>query len=204
MYRHVVSRTKILIVYIVGAAVTVALFVLIIGFRNDTALVGALTAAGTVAAAAFAAFAAMGSVRAAAESSAAARRSRETLARTMRPQILPSVSREGGQLLGRVQCGADRGAVEVNVAWILKNGSHVTDRSPRLEAWRVNVPNGAESSMTSDLGLPDSVNESEVISMVWIEYWDDRRLGHWRDTWQIDTEPHRQNIFVQLESALVD
>jgi hypothetical protein len=45
----------------------VVLFVVFIGFKDDTALVAALSAAGTVAAGAFAAVAAVGSMRAAAE-----------------------------------------------------------------------------------------------------------------------------------------
>jgi hypothetical protein len=108
-----VSGPQRLIVYaltVLGLVALVALVAVFIGFKSDTALVGALEAAGAVSAAGFAALAVLGSMRAAAESNATAKRSREALARTMRPRIHRSLSRENGTVLGKVQCSAARAA----------------------------------------------------------------------------------------------
>lgn len=59
-----------------------------------------------MAAAVFAAVAAFGSVRAADESSAAARRAHEAVARSAQPRLLPSISVDGDRLLGTVSCGS--------------------------------------------------------------------------------------------------
>ena len=101
-----VSRNRAFLNYLLIVAATATLFVVIIAVREHTALVSALSAAGTVAAGVFAALAALGSMRAAADSSATARRSREALARTAKPQVRPGVRADGGTLLGAVR--ADR------------------------------------------------------------------------------------------------
>jgi hypothetical protein len=167
-----VSRAKALILYALVAIGLVALFVVFITFRGNSALIAALEAAGTVAAAAFAAIAATAAMRAAAESSATARRSREALARAMRPWIEPSTHRENGAVVGRLRCEG-RTAVDVTAVWVLTDGEPVTDRFARL----------AQGS-TTEAKLP----EDAKLTAVWIEYWDDGHAGHWRDTWQPDAE----------------
>jgi len=175
------------------ALAAVVLFVVFIGFKKDAALVAALSAAGTVAAAGFAAVAAMGSMRAAAESSAAARRSREALARTMRPRVTPSVAREDGTLHGRLHCSGNRGAVDVQVAWMLTDAEAVTDRVARIEP-------GA--SFTVDLKLAETGSALQSVRMVWFEYWDDSHIALWRDTWRPDADA--ADFFLQTDSDLVD
>jgi hypothetical protein len=180
-----VSRTRILIVSAVIALATAGVFALFIGFRSNAPLVAALEAAGTVAAAGFAALAALGSMRAAAESSATARRSREALARTVRPRVYPSFSQE----YGTVRC-EERVAVDVSVAWLLTGGETVTEQVARLEP---------SNDLTLDLKLPGTANVWDTTSMVWIEYWDESRVGRWQDTWRVNQEK-----FLQADSRLVD
>jgi hypothetical protein len=55
-----------------------------------------------------------------------------------------------------------------------------------------------------DLGLPASAKPEEAISMVWVEYWDERRIGHWRDTWRVGTAFHSSGRLLQADSELVD
>ena len=171
------------------------LFTVFIGFKKDSSLVGALEAAGTVTAAGFAALAALGSMRAAAQSNATARRSREALAQTMRPRIVPILSRENGKVLGTLRCGEGRGALDVTVVWILADRDEVTDRVAHLEP---------SADFVLDLNLPESANLPEELTMVWVEYWDDSRVGHWQDVWQIGTEPIDQGRLHQTDSRLVD
>jgi hypothetical protein len=171
----------------------VGLCAVFIAFRSDTALIGALSAAGTVAAAAFAAVAAAGSMRAAAESSETARRAREVAARTAQPRVHPSVAREAGKALGKVQSGAGRDAIDVTAVWVM-NGDNHSDQTARL----------TEVPFAVDLQLPETADPLEEISMVWIEYWDENRVGHWRDTWQVDTANAGQARLVLSHSELVD
>jgi hypothetical protein len=199
-----VSRPRRLIPYALVTLALVAIFAVLIGFKRDTALVGALEAAGTVAAAGFAAVAAMGSMRAAAESSATARRSREALARTMRPQIRPSLQVGNGTVHGSVQCGADRGAVDVTVVWMLSNRDPITERAARLEPSRPDLPPGSDITLAVDLQLPETANVWNEIDMVWIEFWDDNRVGHWQDTWRVGAEPHTGGMFLLTDSRLAD
>jgi hypothetical protein len=196
-------RLQTLIVSLLICLALVGLFAGFIWFRRNGELIAALSAAGTVAAGVFAALAAAGSMRAAAESSAAARRSQEAAARTAQPRIRPSTSRKDGTTLGTVQCDGSRGAVDVTVAWILHNGETIVDRTTRLEPLRPDHP-PAGTALTVDLKLPETAKASDEINMVWIEYWDDRRVGHWRDTWRARTEPQSEGIFVQTDSQLVD
>jgi hypothetical protein len=198
-----VSRPRTLIAYALVTLAVAALFAVFIGFKGDAALVGALSAAGAVAAAGFAALAALGSMRAAAESSATAKRSREALARTMRPRVHPSASRENGKTLGKVQCGEGHGAVDVTVAWLLTSGDTVTGRAARLQPWRPDLPPGSDIALAVDLKLPETANVWKEVSMVWIEYWDDSHVGHWQDTWRVGTEPDSQGMFLQTDSQLV-
>jgi type IV secretory pathway TrbL component len=163
----------------------VALFVVFITFRGNAALIAALEAAGTVAAAGFAAIAAMGAMRAAAESSAAAKRSREAMAWTVRPRVQPSLSQDNGAVLGTVASGDGRSAVDVTVVWIASDGDPVTQRIARLDA-----------GSTVDVMVP----EAATLNTVWIEYWDDGRAGHWRDTWEAKPEAG----LVLTHSELVD
>ncbi|HEV2778389.1 MAG TPA: hypothetical protein VGX25_03220 [Actinophytocola sp.] len=192
------SRPQRLIVYALTVGGLAALFAVFIGFKKDTALVGALEAAGAVSATGFAALAALGSMRAAAESSATARRSRAALARTMRPRIHPGVSREDG----RVQCGAGRGAIDVTVVWLLTDRDPATAQAARLEPWRPDLPPGSDLALAVDLELPETATVQDGIRMVWIEYWDDTRVGHWRDTWQVGTEPPDRGTFLLTDSRL--
>lgn len=166
------SRANALLRYALIAIGLAALFVVFITFRSNSALIAALEAAGTVAAAGFAAFAAMAAMRAAAESSATARRSREALARAMRPWIEPSTHRENGAVLGRLRCEG-RTAVDVTATWVLTGGDAVIDRVARLAL-----------GSSTDAKLP----EGATVTAVWIEFWDDSHAGRWRDTWQPDTE----------------
>ena len=183
-------RTRSLFIYVLWSLALVTLFAVFIGVKRDAALVAALSAAGTVAAAGFAAFAAMGSMRAAAESAAAARRSREAVARTARPRVYPELTVVDGVPAGRVQCGAGRPAADLMVVWQLKKGGTVVERSARLE------PGSA-----LDVDLPAGGDPWEETEFVWIEYWDDARIGHWRDNWQAEADDAR---FRQVDSELVD
>ncbi len=162
-----------LTMYALLVLAVVALFVLFIAFKRDAALIAALEAAGAVAAAGFAAFAAMGSMRAAAESSAAAKRSREAMAWTTRPRVQPSLSKENGTVVGKVATGDGRAAIDVTVVWILSDAAPVTERIHRLDP-----------GTAVDIKVPEGVE----LSTVWIEYWDDGRAGQWRDTWQVEPE----------------
>src|SRR5689334_8602822 len=113
-----VSRSRTLVVSGLMVLGVVALFVVFIGFKDDAALVAALSAAGTVLAAGFAAIAAMGSMRAAAESSATARRAREAFARSVRPRLQPGLVRADGVLRGDLRCGPERAALDLTVVWM--------------------------------------------------------------------------------------
>jgi hypothetical protein len=170
---------------------TAALFALFIVFRSDATLIAALSAAGTVAAAGFAAVAAVGAMRAAAESGEAARRAREAVARTAQPRVHPSIERVDGKVLGKVQSGAGRDAIDVTVVW-MQGGENISKQTARLS----DVP------FAVDLALPETADPWEAISMLWVEYWDDSRVGHWQDTWQVDATPG-QARFVLTDSRLV-
>jgi hypothetical protein len=180
-----VSRAKALILYALVAIGLVTLFVVFIAFRGNSALIAALEAAGTVAAAGFAAIAAMGAMRAAAESSAAAKRSREAMAWTVRPRVQPSISQVNGATVGRVAGGDGRSAVDVTAVWMLNDADPVTERIARLDPG---------SGM--DVALPENAEPHTV----WIEYWDDGHAGKWRDTWQ----PQPEGGFGLTHSELVD
>lgn len=193
-YRNRVSRFKISY-YTLTVLGTVALFAVFIAFREDAALIGALSAAGAVAAAVFAAVAAFGSVRAAAESSASARRAREAVARNAQPRLRPSVGVEGDRLLGTVSCGSARGAVDVTIVWVPANAGPITEQRAAFEAG---------TGFTVDLGLPASASPRDEIEMVWLEYWDEGRVGRWHDTWRIATEAANQSTLVLSESRLTD
>jgi hypothetical protein len=185
-----VSRPKALIIYALIALGLVALFVAFIAFRRNAALIAALEAAGTVAAAGFAAVAATGSMRAAAESSASARRSREVVARTMQPRLRPGVSQENGTVLGKLDRGTGgRAAVDVTVVWIFRERGPVTGQTARLE-----------TSHAVDLEVPEGANVWNELNTVWCEYWDDSHAGHWRDTWRVEGP----ETFVLTHSDLVD
>ncbi|HEX6685820.1 MAG TPA: hypothetical protein VF062_23795 [Candidatus Limnocylindrales bacterium] len=181
------SRYRNLVIAAFMVAAAVVLFVLFIGFRHDTALVGALSAAGTVVATGFAAVAAMGSMRAAAESSATARRSHEAMARTVQPRVAPGLRAADG--VGEVRCTGSRPAIDVTVAWIPVDGTAVPAKVALLE------PDGKDV-LASDLPGP--------IRMVWIDYWDDRRVGHWQDTWEAETEKGATQPFRRTDSRLLD
>jgi hypothetical protein len=189
-----VSRSRALLVYGLTVVTVVGLFAVFIGFRDDAALVSALSAAGTVLAAGFAAIAAIGSMRSAAESSTAARRTREAFARTVRPRLQPAVARDGGTLHGRLECGAERAAIDVMVVWMLADSDAVTDRVARIE------PGAA---FTVDLKIPDTSSALDGVEMVWIEYWDDGRVGQWQETWRPDAEGPA-DAFVQSDATLVE
>jgi hypothetical protein len=188
-----VSRLR---THFVAAAITlglVVLFVVFIGFKDDAALLAALSAAGTVAAGAFAAVAAVGSMRAAAESGAAARRSHEAMARTVRPRVRPSAQRQDGTVLGTVRCEPSRLAVDVHVVWMPADRDPIPSQLDRL------APGEA---ITIDLELPDTAPLADAITMVWIGYRDEDGVGHWQDTWEVATES--PVTFHQIDSQLVD
>ena len=191
-YRGRVTRFK--ITYALAVLGVIALFTVFILFRTDAALISALSAAGAVAAAVFAAVAAFGSVRAADESSAAAQRAREAVARGTQPRLLPSLSVEGGKRLGTVSCGSNRGAVDVMVVWMFENGGPITEQRATFEAG---------TGITVDLNLPAAADLQREINLVWIDYWDESRTGHWRDTWRMGTEAPHQSALVLSESELM-
>ena len=151
-----VSRNRAFLNYLLIVAATATLFVVIIAVREHTALVSALSAAGTVAAGVFAALAALGSMRAAADSSATARRSREALARTARPQVRPEVRADGGTLLGEVRVEG-QAAVGVTVVWMLVDRDTATVRADRVEP-------GPDPGLAVDLGLPPDADLSSALS----------------------------------------
>jgi hypothetical protein len=180
-----VSRSRTLFTYALITFALVTLFAVFIGFRDNAALVGALSAAGTVAAGGFAAVAAVGSMRAAAESSTAARRSREAISRTARPRIQPGVREHDGRWLGELRCGADRGATDLLVTWLLADNEPAVGEAARLE------PDG-----TFAVELP---GPGDQVTLVWLEYWDDDHAARWHDTWEV-----RTGMFHQTDSTLVD
>jgi len=184
-----VSRPKVRLIYLLVTLGLVVLFAVFIAFRNNAALIAALEAAGAVAAAAFAAIAAMGAMRAAAESSAAARRSREAVARTMRPRVQPSIRQENGLVLGTVESGEGRPAIDVTVVWVMADRGAITEQTARLE-----------DGLSVDLEVPEGANVWDQLSTVWIEYEDDGRTGQWRDTWQAEANGR----FSLTHSELVD
>jgi hypothetical protein len=185
-----VSRSKKLITALVLIAGLAALFAVFIGFKRDAALIAALEAAGTVAAASFAATAAFGSMRAAAESSATARKSREALARTARPHLRPTITtQENGTIFGTIRSGETRAAVDITVVWTLTDQDPVVGQTAHLEPGR-----------TLDLPLPETANPASEITMVWIEYADPDYIGQWRDTW----EPDAHGTLALTSSQLVD
>jgi hypothetical protein len=188
-----VSPNRPLLNYVLVVAATVALFAVIVAVREHAALVSALSAAGTVAAGVFAALAALGSMRAAAESSATARQSREALARTAQPQVRPDVRADGGTLLGEVRA-AGQAAVDVTAVWMLAERSPATVRADRLDP-------GADPGLTVDLELPPDADLASTVKMVWIEYHDAGHLGHWQDTWELAAGA--QGTFRLIDSDLV-
>jgi hypothetical protein len=157
-------RSHRLSLYAAVAATLVILFAVFIAFRHDTALIGALSAAGTVAAGGFAALAAVGSMRAAAESGAAARRTREALARSAQPTVIAEITATEAV----VRCAGAQTAADVMAVWILADGESLTERAAQLDP-------GAQLAVT----LP----KDSVLSVVWVEYHDTARIGQWRDTW---------------------
>jgi hypothetical protein len=199
-----VSRARTSILYLGVAVATAALFAVLIVFRADAALVAALSAAGTVAAAGFAAVASLGSMRAAAESSATARRARQSLAQSMRPRVRPSVERVGGTVRGTVRCAGARIAVDVTVTWILADGDTVVERIARLVPDQAEGLSDSGEALTADLALPDTADLRTAISMVWIEYGDDGRVGQWQDTWEVAVSPTDPVSFSPVASRLVD
>jgi hypothetical protein len=180
--------------YALATLGVIALFAVFVAFRKDAALISALSAAGAVAAAVFAAIAAWGSVRAADESSAAAKRAYEAVARNAQPRLLPSFSVEDGKLLGTVSCGSNRGAADITAVWILGNGDPITEQRAMFEAG---------TGFSVDLGLPATADLRQEIRLVWIDYWDEARTGHWHDTWELGTEAPHQSALVLSESRLV-
>jgi hypothetical protein len=189
-----VSRNRALLNYALVVAATAALFVVIVAVREHTALVSALSAAGTVAAGVFAALAALGSMRAAADSSATARRSQESLARTARPQVRPAVRADGGTLIGDVRV-AGQAAVDVTAVWMLVERAPATVRTDRIEP-------GQAPGLTVDLELPPDTDVASAVRMVWIEYHDAGHLGQWQDTWEV--APGTPGTFRLTDSQLAD
>lgn len=184
--------TRFKISYALAVLGVITLFAAFILFRNDAALISALNSAGAVAAAVFAAVAAFGSVRAADESSAAARRAHEAVARNAQPRLLPSFSIEGENVLGTVSCGSNRGAADVMIVWVVENAEMITQQWATFEAG---------TGFTVDLNLPLADLQRDF-RYVWIDYWDEGRTGHWRDTWRLGTQAPHQSALVLSESQL--
>ncbi len=193
-YSPQVLRYRNLINYGLVAVATVALFALFIGFRNNTALVGALSAAGTVAAAGFAALAAFGSVRAANESSATARKAHEAMARNSRPKLSVRFTAAEGNLVGHIDCGPGATAVDLMVTWMLAEGAPVMEQRAQF---------GPGSTIAADLGVPETTSPADAVKLVWLQYWDSERVGQWQDTWQPTTEPGHEGVFALDSSRLV-
>ncbi|NUO58472.1 MAG: hypothetical protein HOV71_15850 [Hamadaea sp.] len=165
----------------------VVLFGSFIAVRDDTALIGAMSAAGTVAAGVFAAVAAFGSLRAAAASNASAQRAREAMVRAVRPNLEPSVTTADTTLTGNVTC-TGYAAIDVTVVWTLADGEAITESVARLAP--------GEDPLTSTLPQP--------VDMVWLAFADEGRVGKWQDTWQMGKDPHNLGRLTLLESRLVD
>lgn len=157
----------------------VVLFVVFIAFRDDAALIAALEAAGTVAAAGFAAVAGVAAMRAANESSATARRAREAQARTARPRLSPRVTVDGDRLIGVLTVQPGPAALDVTVAWLRTDGETITTEVAEIAP-------GADG-VTADLGpAPTGPGEpAAAMKMIWLEYSDDNGVGQWHDTWQV-------------------
>ena len=92
-------------------------------------------------------------------------------------------------MLGKLDPGPGRVAVDVTMVWIFNERGPITDQTARLE-----------TSHAVDLKVSEGRNVWDELSTVWFEYWDDSHAGHWRDTWQVDG-PER---FVLTHSELVD
>lgn len=165
----------------------VALFGVFIAVRDDTALISALSAAGTVAAGVFAAVAAFGSLRAAAASNASAERAREAMVRSVRPNVEPSVSAVDTTLIGTLTC-TGYAAIDITVVWTLTDGEVITETVARLAP--------GEDPLTSTLPQP--------VEMVWLSFTDEGRVGKWQDTWQMGQEPHNLGRLTLIESRLAD
>jgi hypothetical protein len=171
----------------------VVLFEVFVAVRRDTALVSALSAAGTVAAGVFAAVAAFGSLRAATASSASVQRASEAMARSVRPSLTPSLSTVDGILTGTLTC-IGYAALDVNVAFVLVDGDTVSETVARL------APGDAPLTLTLRSAALEPLRE---IDLVWLDYTDEGRVGHWRDTWRMGAEPHNFGRLTLIESHLV-
>jgi hypothetical protein len=175
----VLSRSRLFTMYAVIAVALAVLFGVFIAFRDDRALIGALEAAGTVAAAAFAAIAAVGSMRAAAESSAAARRTQEAAARAAQPSVTVSVTATDAVVTCR-----GRAATDVMSVFVFDGHETVTAQAARLEPGE---------TLTADLPA-----EGLQPTMVWVDYRDGEYVGHWRDSWT----PSDTGRLLRTESSL--
>lgn len=183
--------------WLLSALVAVGLVVLFgafIAVRDDTALIGAMSAAGTVAAGVFAAVAAFGSLRAAAASNASAQRAQEAMVRAVRPNLEPSLTVVDGTLTGTVTCTA-YAAIDVTIVWTLADGDVITDSVARLAP--------GEDPLTSTL-QQEVTDVAQAVQVVWLSFTDEGRVGKWQDTWQMGTEPHNLGRLTLLESRLVD
>jgi hypothetical protein len=106
----------------------------------------------------------------------------------------PGLLVDGGRLLGTLECTA-RTAVDVTAVWTLRDAGPVLERTARLEPGQ---------TVTADLGLPDTADASQAITLIWVEYWDETHVGHWQDSWEPGTEPHGRGTLRQTGSRLVD
>lgn len=186
-------RYKMWLYSALSVAGVVLLFAVFIAVRNDAALIGALSAAGAVAAAAFAAMAAFGSVRAATASSASAARAGEALARSVRPILEPSMATADGTVTASLTC-TGYAAIDLNAVWTLTGGDVISDYVARLAP--------GDDPFTSTV-TPDSTEPAQELEMVWLDYWDEGRVGRWQDTWQMGTEPHNKGRLTLLQSRLM-
>lgn len=78
--------------------------------------------------------------------------------------------------------------------WMLENGWPITEQRALFEAG---------TGFTLDLQLPATADLQRAIDYVWIDYWDEGRAGHWRDTWRVGTEAPRQRALVLSETELI-
>ena len=119
-------------------------------------------------------------MRAAAESSAAARRTHEAVARSAQPSIAVTITGPDGVVTCR-----GRAATDVMAVWVFEGHDTVTGQAARLEPGET---------------VTVAVSEGVPLTMVWIEYWDSDHVGHWHDTWT----PSDSGTLARTDSSLRD
>lgn len=163
-------------------SLSIVIIALMVGFRDNTELIQALAAAGTMHAAIFA-FAATWQARSAAQASGvAAARATEALARMMKPTMYANVhtaSDDPTKAVGGLTLSG-HSARDAHVAWHLRNGRKVTTEVAEIRL----DPTGGNRHlpMTIPLNVAWLGSEADTIDKVVIDYADEARLMPWRLT----------------------